>query len=104
MLSWVSKRVAVAAAVVFGALGLAAAPARAEPALWVARDADSTVYLFGTIHVLRPETQWRTPKIDAAYRSARELWIETSEGEDPATVQALVVRLGASPTTPLSSR
>jgi uncharacterized protein YbaP (TraB family) len=104
MLSWVSKRVATAALALFGALSMAAAPASAEPALWVVRDADSTVYLFGTIHVLRPETEWRTPKIDAAYRSARELWIETSEGGDPAATQALVVRLGASPTTPLSSR
>jgi len=30
----------------------------AGPALWVVRDADSTLYLFGTVHVLRPTTAW----------------------------------------------
>jgi uncharacterized protein YbaP (TraB family) len=83
---------------------VAAAPARAEPALWVATDADSTVYLFGTVHVLKPETMWRSPKIDAAYKSASELWLETTEGEDPSSVQALVTRLGVTPGTTLSSR
>lgn len=31
------------------------------PALWVVRDADSTLYLFGTVHVLRPSTAWGSP-------------------------------------------
>jgi uncharacterized protein YbaP (TraB family) len=34
-----------------------AAPAMAEPALWAIKDKDSTIYLFGTIHVLKPDTQ-----------------------------------------------
>ena len=29
-----------------------------EPALFVARDADSTLYLFGTVHIRRPGSQW----------------------------------------------
>ena len=37
-------------------LGVAAAPAAtaaaAEPPMWVVRDADSTIYLFGTVHLL----------------------------------------------------
>ena len=83
---------------------LATVPARAEPALWVVRDADSTIYLFGTIHVLKPTAAWRTPKIDAAFASSRELWLETSEGDDPKAVQALVTQLGVDPKTTLSSR
>ena len=35
-----------------------AAPGDADPALWVVRDADTTVYLFGTIHVLKPGLSW----------------------------------------------
>jgi uncharacterized protein len=91
---------------VAAALLAAAAPvaARAEPAMWVARDADSTVYLFGTIHVLRPGVAWRSARIDQAYTSSQELWLEMDEGDDPTTVQALVARLGLSPQTPLSSR
>lgn len=83
---------------------LAATPVKSEPALWVAKDADSTVYLFGTIHVLKPDTPWRTAKIDAAYKSSQELWLEMDEGDDPAVVQGLVARLGLSRETPLSSR
>ena len=28
------------------------------PALYVARDADSTVYIFGTLHIRRPNEEW----------------------------------------------
>lgn len=91
------------AAISLAAVLALAAPAAAEPALWAVRDADSTVYLFGTVHALRPDVSWRTPEFDAALRSASELWIEVDAGDD-AAVQALVVRLGVSPGTPLSSR
>ncbi|MGJ3626244.1 TraB/GumN family protein [Sphingomonas sp. MMS24-JH45] len=30
----------------------------ADPALWVVKDADTTIYLFGTIHVLKPGLTW----------------------------------------------
>ena len=33
-------------------------PNDADPALWVVRDQDTTVYLFGTIHVLKPGLSW----------------------------------------------
>jgi len=50
--------------------------ARAEPAMWLIQDKDSKIYLFGTIHILPPEAQWRSPKIDAAIADAAELWLE----------------------------
>lgn len=93
----------IVTALFIGALAASAGAARAEPALWVARDADSTVYLFGTIHVLKPGVFWRSGKVDQAYRSSGELWLEMQEGDDPAVAQALVARLGLSP-TPLSGR
>src|SRR5687768_7645184 len=30
----------------------------ADPALWVVKDKDTTIYLFGTIHVLKPGMTW----------------------------------------------
>ena len=54
------------------ALGLiaiaGAAPAKpvAKPALWAVTDADTTVYLFGTIHLLPQNYQWRSAKLDQA--------------------------------------
>lgn len=80
------------------------APAKAPaPALWVVRDADTTIYLFGTIHLLRPETNWRTPVLDEALAATGELWIEAEE-PSPEALQALVAELGIDLAHPLSSR
>ena len=66
----------------FAALLALVAPAaarvpQARPALWEVSDADTTVYLFGTIHLLPPNYQWRTPKFDAALANSQELVVET---------------------------
>jgi uncharacterized protein len=83
----------------------AAAPAAtpANPALWVIRDADSTLYLFGTIHVLRPGVAWQTPEVRAAFDSASDFWMEIENPDDQAALQPLIVQHGLSLTRPLSS-
>ena len=48
---------------------LLAAPALAEPALWVARGPHATVYLLGSIHALRPGTEWESPAIRRCVRA-----------------------------------
>ena len=46
----------------------AGAPGKSgEPLLWVLRDADSTVYLYGTIHLRRQGGAWGGPKAKAAF-------------------------------------
>lgn len=85
------------------ALGLAA-PAVAEPALWAIKDKDSTIYLFGTIHVLKPDTQWRSAIIDKALNDSGDLTIEVLGADDPATMQPLVMRYGLDRATPLSKK
>ena len=56
---------------------LAAGRAEARPPLWVVRDADSTIVLFGSIHVLPAGIDWRPPELDAALAGADDLWFET---------------------------
>jgi len=73
------------------------------PALWVVRDADSTLYLFGTVHVLRPTTAWGSPRVDAAFDSADQIWFEISNPDDQAAVVPLIQQYGLSPDRPLSS-
>ena len=73
------------------------------PALWVVRDADSTLYLFGTVHLLRPTTGWGTDRVDAAFESADKLILEISNPDDQAAVLPLVQQHGLSPARPLSS-
>ena len=88
------------------ALAAARAVPQAEgkgPALWVVRDADSTLYLFGTVHVLRPTTAWGSPRVDAAFDSADQIWFEISNPDDQAAVVPLIQQYGLSPDRPLSS-
>jgi uncharacterized protein len=85
--------------------GLADAP-RAEgpgPALWVVRDADSTLYLFGTVHMLRPTTAWGSDRVDAAFASASQLILEVVNPDDEAAAMPLIMQHGITPARPLSS-
>lgn len=83
----------------------APAPIQGEgPALWVVKDADSTLYLFGSVHVLRPTTGWASPHVEAAFDSASDIWFEISNPDDQAAIMPLIQQHGLSPETPLSSR
>ena len=84
-------------------LGLAA-PAIAQPALWAIKDQDSTIYLFGTIHVLKPQTAWRSPRLDAALKASDDLVVEVLGADDPAVMQPLVMQYGLDRAKPLSAK
>ena len=75
----------------------------AGPPLWVVRDADSTVYLFGTVHVLRPGTAWGSDKVDAAFASASDIWVEIADQDNQAVVMPVIQQHGVDPSRPLSS-
>lgn len=107
-------------AVAAGALGLglvaalaplpAAAQAPAEaapapaPALWAVRDADSTIWLFGTVHLLRPDAAWMSDGVAAAFEAADELVLELDDPGDQAAAMPLIQQYGLDPENPLSSR
>lgn len=74
----------------------------AGPALWVIRDADSTLYLFGTVHALRPTTAWGSARVDAAFDSADQVWFEISNPDDQTAIIPLVQQHGLSPDRQLS--
>ena len=70
---------------------------RAEPALWKVRGPHATVWLFGTIHALKPDLAWRTPRIEAALRASRALWLEIADADTPASAAPLFKRYGEDP-------
>ena len=74
------------------------------PALWVIRDADSTVYLFGAVHLLRPGAAWGSDKVDAAFDSASDVWFEVVNPDDQTAMMTAIRDHGLSPERPLSSR
>ena len=92
------------AAAASAALALLVSPAHAEPAMWVVKDADSTIYLLGTIHMIRPGMNWRSDKIDDALEASDEFWMEATENGDMAMLEGLIVKHGYDRTRPLSSK
>lgn len=54
----------------------AATPASGPP-LWQVRDADTVIYLLGTVHSVPPGTDWRSPAVNRAVREADRLYLET---------------------------
>jgi uncharacterized protein YbaP (TraB family) len=79
----------------------AAAPAQlraVEPALFVARDADSTLYLFGTVHIRQPGADWGGANAHAALAESEEVWTELEITDDVQTRAAgLVLQHGMLP-------
>jgi uncharacterized protein YbaP (TraB family) len=65
----------------------APAMVRATPALWEIRDADTTIYLFGTFHTLDGHTVWFGDKVRQAFDASGELMLETIV-PDPTAIQA----------------
>ncbi len=73
----------------------------AHPAMWEIRDADTTIYLFGTIHLLPEGTKWKSPKLQKAIEGSEELVVETIIDEkNPAEFMAAMASLGMSPNLP----
>lgn len=71
---------------------------RGGPALWKITDADSEIYLFGTVHVLPPDLNWRTEAFDTAFALSEELVLETEAApEAQAQFGALAQRYGMLP-------
>lgn len=58
------------------ALTCVAGPAAGKPAIWLASDADSRVWLLGSIHVLKDSIDWRTDTLDAAIDAADYYYYE----------------------------
>lgn len=75
-----------------------ATPAAAEPPVWVVRDADSTIVLFGSVHLLPAGLDWRPAALDAALKDADDLWFELPiSGESSAEAAQLAVERGLLP-------
>ena len=89
----------LAALLAFSPAG-AATPA-ARPALWAVSDADTTIYLFGTIHLLPENYTWRTPKIDHAVGGSQQLVVETIvDDKNPQKLFQALASLAFSPNQP----
>lgn len=74
------------------ALSSAAPEAAAGPALWKVADADTTVYLFGTVHVLPEGAEWYDARIAGALQSADAIVTELPQAamNDPEAQKTMM--------------
>lgn len=64
----------------------------ADPALWVVKDDDTTIYLFGTVHILKPGLGWFDEGVKTAFDTSDKLVLEMVEPPQAET-QALFMKL-----------
>ncbi|GAA4002924.1 TraB/GumN family protein [Sphingomonas humi] len=100
--NWIGKGLAALGLATFGgAPAEARVPAQPRPALWKVADRDTTIYLFGTIHLLPRNTDWVSPTLDRAAEESQGLVVETIvDTANPAPFAATLMRLATSPGLP----
>jgi uncharacterized protein YbaP (TraB family) len=88
-------------------LGAAALPAGAcaadaplpvvHPAMWVVKDADTTVYMFGTFHMLDGKRDWFNGAVKRAFDASSEVVLEAIIPENPAEMQPVILKYAVDP-------
>ena len=77
----------------------------ADPAIWVVKDPDTTIYLFGTVHALDGKHAWFNDEVKAAFDKSGELVLEIPPVDDPSAIQPLVMKYATDPSgKPLSEK
>lgn len=76
----------------------------AAPALWVVQSPVGKVYLFGTVHMLREGTQWRSPELEAAMKESQDLYLEIADLSNAAAALSSLVSIGFDRDHPLSTK
>ena len=86
-----AARAAVTALLLSGT-AMAAPPALpdADPAMWVVKDQDTTIYLFGTFHVGDGKVEWFNDEVKTAFDKSGEVYLELIPAEDPASMAPLI--------------
>jgi len=69
----------------------------AKPALWVVRDADTTLYLFGTVHLLPKDLGWFDAEVAKAFQASHELKLELLPQQDPTALAPLIIQHALDP-------
>ncbi len=68
-------------------LFIVSAPLHADgPARWAVKDSDTTLHIYGTIHILKPELQWQTPGMLSDFDKASHIIFELAPNQLTAQV------------------
>jgi len=75
-----------------------------HPAIWLLADADTRIYLFGTVHVLHPDLRWRSATFNRIAGEAQELVLELSDTEMAADNTAAFADMRMAKSVPVLQR
>lgn len=91
--SRIAAAIALAAAILVACA--TAGTARAEPPMWVVRDRNSQLVLFGSVHVLPPGLAWEPAALKRAIAQADDIWFELPiDAATEAQTAQLATQLG----------
>jgi hypothetical protein len=76
----------------------------ATPAMWRVKGAHGTVYLFGSVHVMKPNVVWEDVKVKAALGGSDLLYLEIANIDDVASAQPIMMQFGIDAAHPLSTK
>lgn len=76
----------------------------ADPAIWRVKGAHGTLYLFGSVHVMKPNVEWESAKVKAALTSSDVIYLEIANLDDTAAAQPLAMQFGLDAAHPLSTK
>lgn len=93
----------IAAGLLLGTTATPLAAQTPEPPIWVVEDENSTIYMIGTVHMMRDGVDWESPQLAEILQKADSVWLELDSFEPPADLFGLIMTSGMSPDRPLSS-
>ena len=68
-----------------------------SPAMWVVKDADTTIYMFGTFHLLDGKQDWFNDEVKTAFDASSEVVLEAIMPDNPAELQPLIMKYAVDP-------
>ena len=75
-----------------------AGAAAAEPPVWVVKDKNSELVLFGSVHILPRGLDWTPPVLDRALKAANDIWFELPiDAQSEAATSILATKAGVLP-------
>ena len=76
----------------------------ANPALWRVKGAHGTVYLMGSVHIMKPNVKWESDKVLEALAASDVLYLEIANLDDQAAAAPLAMQFGVDTAHPLSTK